>query len=167
MSSLPRVLLLVAAVVLVASCTKASADDPSTIAPPTAETPPVQNDLSANTMPNGAPHYLEIVTPSVDEVCSLYGSASGLEFSEPVQNLGSARVAELPTGALLGVRAPMRPDEGPLWRIYLRVDDLDGAVESARAAGAEIAIERMSLGDEHGDIAIVILGGIEHGYWQP
>jgi uncharacterized protein len=112
------------------------------------------------------PHYLEIVTPDVDAVCDLYTRAAGLRFDAVDPHLGGARVARLPGGARLGVRGPLRPDEGPLWRIYLRVDDLDAAVSAARDAGAEVGIERMSLGGGHGDIAIVLHGGLEHGYWQ-
>lgn len=115
---------------------------------------------------NGEPHFLEIVTPDPASVCALYTHALGLAFSDEQMALGGARIAVLEGGARLAVRGPLRPDEGPLWRIYLRVDDLDAAVAGARAAGAEVAIDRMPLGPDHGDIAIVLLGGVEHGYWQ-
>lgn len=114
----------------------------------------------------GEPHYLEIVTLDVDSVCQLYAQTALAQFEPPLDALGGARVAKLPGGVRLGVRAPMRDDEAPAWRVYLRVSDLDAAVSSARGQGAEIAVERMSLGDEHGDIAIVIQGGVEHGLWQ-
>ena len=115
---------------------------------------------------NGQPHYLEIGTHDVDSLCTFYTRTAELQFNGPDGDLGGARVAELPGGSLLGVRAPLRNDEGPLWRIYLRVDDLDTGVGAARDAGAEIAVERMSLGGGHGDIAIVLHGGVEHGFWQ-
>ncbi len=115
---------------------------------------------------NGEPHYLEIVTPDVDSVCDLYARTAAAQFEAPVESLGGARVASLPGGARLGIRAPLRDDEGPLWRIYLQVDDLAAAVSAARDVGAKIALERMSLGDGHGHIAIVIHGGVEHGLWQ-
>lgn len=114
----------------------------------------------------GEPHYLEIVTPDVDGVCTYYERAVGVSFDEPLANLGGARVAVLPSGARLGVRGPLRDDEGPLWRVYLRVDDLDAAITAARLAGAFVALEGMSLGDEHGRIGIVIHGGVEHGLWE-
>jgi uncharacterized protein len=120
--------------------------------------------LEANV--NSEPHYLEIVTLDVDGMCGFYTRTVGLQFNVPDENLGGARVVRLPGGSLLGVRAPLRADEGPLWRIYLRVDDLDTAVGAARDAGAEIAIERMPLGGGHGEIAIVLYGGVEHGFWQ-
>ena len=115
---------------------------------------------------NSEPHYLEIVTPDVESMCTFNTRTVGAQFDAPDENLGGARVASLPGGSRLGVRAPLRADEGPLWRIYLRVDDLDAAVGAARDAGAEIAIDRMSLGGGHGDIAIVLQGGVELGFWQ-
>lgn len=115
---------------------------------------------------SGTPHYLEIVTPNVDDVCATYANAIGVAFSDPDGDLGGARIALLEGGTRLGVRAPLRPDEGPLWRVYLRVDDLDRVVARAREAGGEVAIERMALGGGHGSIAVVTQGGVEHGYWE-
>jgi predicted enzyme related to lactoylglutathione lyase len=114
----------------------------------------------------GEPYYLEIVTPDVDTVCNLYIRSSGLQFAPGDETLGGARIARLPGGARLGVRAPLRKNEGPLWRIYLRVEDLDAAIAEARRAGAEVAIARMTLGGGHGHIGVVLQGGVEHGYWQ-
>lgn len=112
-----------------------------------------------------APHYLEIVTPDVEAVCAYYAQTHGVSFDAD-EALGGARVAALQTGARLGVRAPLRSDEGPLWRIYLRVDDLDAATQAARNAGAKIALDGMELGGGHGRISIVLVGGVEHGLWE-
>lgn len=113
------------------------------------------------------PHYLEIVAEQVEALCSFYERTAGAEFGPPDAQLGGARVARLDGGSLLGIRAPLRSDEGPLWRVYLRVDDLDRAIAAARDAGAEIALEGMDLGADHGTIGIVLHGGVEHGFWQP
>ncbi len=114
----------------------------------------------------GKPHYLEIVSPDVQAICSLYEQSLGIEFEQPAKDVGGARVASLPDGTLLGVRGPLREDEQPVVRIYSRVKELSAAIEAARKAGAQVALEEMPLG-ERGRIGIVILGGIEHGYWQP
>jgi hypothetical protein len=50
--------------------------------------------------------YLEIVTPDVDAVCATYARLHGVNFGEPEPGLGSARTSPLPSGGLLGVRAP-------------------------------------------------------------
>ncbi|OAB59422.1 hydroxylase [Leptolyngbya valderiana BDU 20041] len=109
--------------------------------------------------------YLEIVTPDVDATCDLIGRVQGIEFGQPVAELGGARLAALAGGGELAVRGPLRPDENPVVRPYLMVDDLDAAVAAARNAGATIAIDRMAI-PGHGVIAIYILGGIEHGLWM-
>lgn len=114
----------------------------------------------------GEPHYLEIVTPHPDAVCALYEATADARFDPPLEALGGARVARLPGGSRVGVRAQLRADEGPLWRIYLRVDDLDAATEAAREAGATVALEGMDLGADHGRISILLVGGVEHGLWQ-
>lgn len=110
-------------------------------------------------------HYLEIVTPDVDATCDALASAHGTTFSEPIPELGNARMAPLDSGGSISVRAPMRPTETPVVRPYIMVDDLAAAVEAARAAGAQIALPAMEI-PGRGTIAIYILGGIEHGLWQ-
>ncbi|RMH37461.1 MAG: hydroxylase [Deltaproteobacteria bacterium] len=109
--------------------------------------------------------YLEFVTPQVDAVCAVLQQVHRVSFGGPVPELGNARTADLASGGKIGVRAPLRPDELPVVRPYLLVDDLAARVDAARAAGAEIAIEAMKI-PGHGTIAIYLLGGVEHGLWQ-
>lgn len=123
---------------------------------------------SKNTTSTGAAmkiQYLEIVTPEVTGVCATYEQVHGLKFSEPDMSLGNARTAELPTGGLLGVRAPLRETEEPIVRPYFLVDDIEAAVAKAAGAGAKIALPPMEL-PGHGTCAIFIQGGAEHGLWQ-
>ena len=109
--------------------------------------------------------YLEVVTPNVDMVCATYSAAYGVEFSEPIAGLGNARVVSLPNGGRLGVRGPMRPDETPVVRPYVLVDDVAAAVEAAREGGAEIAVGATEIPGQ-GTFGIFIQGGIESGLWQ-
>lgn len=110
--------------------------------------------------------YLEIVTPKVDEICKQYSAVHGVTFGDPVPGYGNARTAKLSSGGLIGVRAPMRSNENPVVRPYSLVDNLEKAVAAAKEAGAEVAIPRMELPGGNGSIAIVILGGIDCGFWQ-
>ncbi|MEQ8770528.1 MAG: hypothetical protein RIB60_08470 [Phycisphaerales bacterium] len=109
--------------------------------------------------------YLEIVTPKVDETCAALAAAHGVEFSEPVAELGNARTADLADGGRLGVRAPMHGTDGPVVRPYVLVDDIEAAVEAAKAAGAEMALPPTEIPGQ-GTFSIYFLGGIEHGLWQ-
>ena len=109
-------------------------------------------------------YYLEIVTKDVDRVCATYAEQHGVTFSQPVPELGNARTATLAEGGLVGVRAPMREDEAPVVRPYMLVSDLASAVDAAKKAGAEIAIESMEI-PGRGTIALYQQGGVQHGLW--
>ena len=110
-------------------------------------------------------YYLEIVTPEVEATCTALSAQHGVDFSAPVAELGAARTATLADGGRIGVRAPMRADEAPVVRPYLRVDDIDAASKAAEAAGAMFAMTAMEIPGQ-GKFAIYILGGIEHGLWE-
>ena len=109
--------------------------------------------------------YLEFVTPNVDEFCAIYAKVHGVTFSEQVPALGNARTTTLTSGGKIGVRAPMRPDETPVVRSYFLTNDIDGAVEAAKTAGAEVAVAPMELPGQ-GTFAIFIHNGIESALWQ-
>ncbi|MEM1175922.1 MAG: hydroxylase [Pseudomonadota bacterium] len=109
--------------------------------------------------------YLEVVTPNVDAVCEMYTQTHGVEFGDSDMSLGGARTATLEGGGMVGVRGPLRDDEGPLVRPYMLVDDIQASVDAATQAGAQLALPPMELGT-HGTCAIVIHGGIECGFWQ-
>jgi len=109
--------------------------------------------------------YLEVVTPNVDETCSVLEKLHGVSFGTPDAGFGNARMAVLKGGGKVGVRAPMREDEQPVVRPYVLTKDIEAAVKAAQAAGAEIAIPPMEI-PGGGRFAIYIHGGIEHGLWQ-
>jgi predicted enzyme related to lactoylglutathione lyase len=110
-------------------------------------------------------HYLEIVTTSVDETCAALAGAHGVEFGEPIAELGNARTARMEDGALVGVRAPMHDGENGVVRPYVLVKDIDAAVAAAESAGAQVAMPPTEI-PGHGTFAIYLLGGIQHGFWQ-
>lgn len=157
-----RLVLLCVAPLLLVVAPKAR-DGTSPPAPPAAGAPaPGQEGIVENAM---NVHYLEIVTPDVDATCAALATAHGVTFGDPVPELGNARTAKLATGGRVGVRAPMRETELPVVRPYMLVDDIQAAVEAAKAAGAEIALPPTEIPD-HGTFAIYLLGGIQHGLWQ-
>jgi len=110
-------------------------------------------------------YYLEVVTPEVDSMCNIYSKSAGLQFGKAVPELGNARVAALPGGTTMGVRAPMHEPEKPVVRAYLLVNDIDKSVKEAAALGANILIGRMEIAGR-GIIAIYESGGIQQGLWQ-
>jgi predicted enzyme related to lactoylglutathione lyase len=121
---------------------------------------PVQNGPS-----NVRVHYLEIVSQDVAAQAAALERMHGISFGPPVADLGQARVAEVPDGSLIGVRAPLAQHEQPIMRTYLEVEDITRAVEEAEESGAVIAYGPTQQGDT-GTWAIYILGDVEIGLWQ-
>ncbi len=110
-------------------------------------------------------HYLEIVTPDVDDVCGTYSQLNGLEFGDSNPNLGGARTAKMADGGMVGVSAPMHDAENPIARHYILVEDIQSTIDAAANAGAFVALPPMALAG-HGTCAIVVQGGVETGFWQ-
>lgn len=109
--------------------------------------------------------YLEIVTKEVDAVCAAYAAANRVQFGEPDAMFGNARTAAMPSGGLVGVRAPLRDTEEPVVRPYWLVDDIKAALATAEKSGGKVAHPPMEI-PGHGTFAIYIQGGIDHGLWQ-
>ena len=109
--------------------------------------------------------YLEIVTTDVDTACILYAKIHSVAFGSPDPNLGSARVADMGNGGLLGIRAPMHNAETPLVRPYILVPDIEAAVAAAVSCGAEIIVPPMMI-TGRGSCAILYQHGIQSGLWQ-
>lgn len=110
-------------------------------------------------------HYLEVVSNDVDREISILAAAQGLTFGDPVMELGGARVADVPSGGMIGVRGPMHGGEKPVARPYFLTDALSDRVQALRELGAEIALESMEI-PGRGTIAIYFVDGIEYGLWQ-
>jgi predicted enzyme related to lactoylglutathione lyase len=110
-------------------------------------------------------HYVEIVCHDVTAQSAALERVHGLSFGPPVADLGQARVAEVPDGSMIGVRAPLAEHEQPIVRTYLEIEDIARAVEDAEAAGAVIAYPPTQQGDT-GTWAIYILGDVQIGLWQ-
>ncbi|MEZ5997145.1 MAG: hypothetical protein R3B98_00430 [Hyphomonas sp.] len=109
--------------------------------------------------------YLEIVTPDVEATCALLAAEHGVSFSDPVPELGMARVATLAGGGRIGVRAPLRDTEEPVVRPYMLVEDIEAASAAAEATGGAIAVPPTDIPGQ-GKFAIYLLGGIQHGLWE-
>ncbi|MEM7740845.1 MAG: hydroxylase [Pseudomonadota bacterium] len=110
-------------------------------------------------------YYLEIVTPSVEETCKALAEQHTVVFSNPIPELGNARVAKLSGGGQIGVRAPLRDDEAPVVRPYTLVDDIAAASAAAEEAGGSFAMTATEI-PGYGQFAIYFLGGIQHGLWE-
>ena len=116
-------------------------------------------------VPEHTVYYLEIVTPDVEAAHHHYGKTFGWHFEAKGPELANSFVATLPDGSLCGIRAPLHDQEKPIVRTYLRVTDIEAAVQEAGQLGGEIALEPTEI-PGYGKIAIYLHGGIEQGLWQ-
>lgn len=123
------------------------------------------NDAARREWNAASIHYLEIVTPKVEETCGVLARIYDVRFGDPVAEAGNARTANLKDGGRIGVRAPMHAGESAVVRPYVLVQDVEAAVREAEASGGIVIVPPMPIG-EQGVIAIYVLGGIEHGLWQ-
>ncbi len=110
-------------------------------------------------------HYLEIVSPDVDAICAAYESVHNVQFGQPDELLGGAKTGRLADGSIVGVRGPLRETEEPIVRPYWLVDDIEQAISSVKAQGAEIALPPIEIPGK-GTFAIYINGVVDHGLWQ-
>lgn len=110
-------------------------------------------------------HYLEIVCRDVAAQCAVLERIRRLSFGPPVADLGHARVAEVPGGGLVGVRAPLADHEAPVIRTYLAVEDIATALREVQAVGGVVAYGPAEQGNT-GTWAICILGDVQLGFWQ-
>ena len=85
-------------------------------------------------------HYLEIVTPQVEAVCTAYEKIHKVKFEDPIPGLGSARTVSLENGGMIGVRAPMHESEQPVVRPYLLVDDIDAAAKIIEGTARQMGL---------------------------
>lgn len=109
--------------------------------------------------------YVEIIATDVEATVRFCEDVFGWMFHAPDADLGGSRVATLPNGTRVSVRASMHEQEAPITRSYVRVANVADTVARAKRHGAEILLDAMTLG-RHGTIAIWRIGGIEQGVWQ-
>ena len=109
--------------------------------------------------------YLEIVTPDVEGTIAIFAASTGAKFSDPVAEFGNAKIAQMPGGGQISVRAPMHDAEEPVTRTYFLTEDIEAATKQAVAAGAGLAHPVTEI-PEHGKFSIFFHGSNQFGYWQ-
>lgn len=110
-------------------------------------------------------YYVEMVSADVPATRALLEQSYGWRFEQMGPELGGSLVAALPNCTRCGLRAPLRDDEQPITRTYVRVADARAAVDRAEKLGATIGLPPVEL-PGHGTIAIYFIGGVQQGVWQ-
>lgn len=102
--------------------------------------------------------WFELPTADLERAIAFYQRVLGATFRR--ESCGGHPMAifshddKLPGGALVAMPQLEPRDNGTL--VYLSVNDLDAALERTLAAGGQVAMPRLPLGDEIGFIALII-----------
>ncbi len=120
------------------------------------------------TAPIGAPCWVDLMTSDTERSRAFYSELFGWTAEEPAEEFGGYF-----NFAKDGIRVAgcmsSQPDSPvtDLWSVYLATDDARKTIEMATAAGGQVAVPAMDVGDL-GTMAVVVdAGGAAIGMWQP
>jgi len=115
----------------------------------------------------GEPCWIELFTPDTDAAAAFYGELFGWTATEPDEEHGGYRLFEREGRPVAGLMRNDGSMGGPdAWSVYLATDDAASTVERARAAGAEVLVGPMQVGDLGTMAVLVDPAGAAVGAWQ-
>lgn len=120
---------------------------------------------------HGEFNWIELQTQNTDAAIEFYRNAAGWDFqAETMPSGGTYWLATLGEKVICGIWTLEKDSREPTknrWIVYLHVDDIDAALETARATGAEVLREPWDVPGV-GRIAIIQdPGGAEIGWVTP
>ena len=120
------------------------------------------------TVPAGAPCWVDLMSSDVDRSIAFYGELFGWTHDDPAEEFGGYVNFQLDGEAVAGLMAKQAGNPMPdVWSIYLGVADAEATVAAAKAAGSDVMAEPMAVG-ALGTMAVVVdAGGAVIGMWQP
>jgi predicted enzyme related to lactoylglutathione lyase len=119
-------------------------------------------------VPNGAPCWVDLMSSDPEKSKAFYGELLGWQAEEPNAEFGGYTNLTKDGELVAGLMQAM-PDAGAsdVWSVYLAVDDAAATIAAAKAAGSDIIVDAMPVGDL-GTMAVVTdPGGAVIGMWQP
>ena len=126
--------------------------------------------VSIESYPQGAPCYVELITPDQSAAKAFYTGLFGWAFTD--HDMGDAGVymtAHVGDAAVAGISAQMPQLAGhpAFWGVYLKVDDVDKAVEAVAAAGGKVEAPPFDVMELGRMAAIQDPTGARVNLWQP
>jgi predicted enzyme related to lactoylglutathione lyase len=120
-------------------------------------------------VPAGAPCWVDLMSSDIDRSLAFYGDLFGWTSEAPAEEFGGYRNLLLdgePVGGLMA-HNPEVPPMPDVWSVYLSVADAASTVEAAKAAGSDVIVDPMAVGDLGVMAVITDAGGAVIGLWQP
>jgi predicted enzyme related to lactoylglutathione lyase len=116
----------------------------------------------------GEPCWIELFSPDTDAAAEFYGRVFGWTATEPDEAFGGYRMFLRDDQPVAGLMRNDGSMGGPnAWSVYLTTDDAAETAEKARAAGAQVVVEPMQVGDIGHMTMVVDPAGAAIGAWQP
>lgn len=115
---------------------------------------------------NGEPSWQDQTSPDVAKAAEFYSALFGWDIEEGDPQFGGYRNATLNGKRVAAVSPQMQP--GPAyWSAYVNVDDAEAAAERVTAAGGQVMVPPMQIG-EFGSMGFFVdPTGAMIGAWQP
>jgi uncharacterized protein len=115
----------------------------------------------------GTPSWVDLLTSDIDQAKAFYGGLFGWTFQDNPEFGGY--VTALSDGHAVGGMMARTPDmAGPdAWNTYVSTADIDATVAAAIAAGGQVAMPVMPVGDLGKMAFLVDPAGATFGLWQP
>jgi uncharacterized protein len=116
----------------------------------------------------GTPCWVDLISSDTEKSQSFYGGLLGWTFDAPNAEFGGYITASSDGHAVSGLmgRTPdMQAPDG--WNTYICTADIDATVAAATAAGGQVAMTAMAVGDLGKMAYLVDPAGAMVGLWQP
>jgi predicted enzyme related to lactoylglutathione lyase len=121
-----------------------------------------------DTAPTGAPCWIDLMTADTDAARAFYSDLFGWTALEQNEEFGGYWMWTRDSAPVAGGMAAESGQPAPaFWSVYLAVEDADKTVETAVAAGAQIIVPPMAVGDLGVMAVLVDPTGAAVGVWQP
>lgn len=119
--------------------------------------------------PLGAPVWFDLMSTDPARAADFYGALFGWEVEAPREEFGGYQNFTLGGHRVAGLSPFMDGAGAPsdVWSIYLRTADAEATAAAAQAAGAQVIVPPMAVGDEGTMLVVADPAGAAIGFWQP
>lgn len=118
-------------------------------------------------VPVGAPLWIDLMSSDVEKSKAFYGALLGWTADEPNPDFGGYTNFRKDGEQVAGLMAAQEEGLPDVWSVYLAVTDAAATVAAAKAAGAQVFVEPMAVGDLGTMAVMADPGGAAIGMWQP
>lgn len=115
--------------------------------------------------PNGVPCWVDVTCSDLERSRAFYSAVLGWEYQATDSAFGGYAIAHLGGHATAGI-GPALPIAPPAWTLYFANDDATAGAEAIRAAGGQVLIEPMAVGDQGRFVMAADPTGALFGLWE-